>query len=113
LKMSRSRSDVRPYIPHQDHAALKHLLVIEFAASVNPPADGGRKRKAALFGISPVNTPLMRFGTVETNCQAVDVGIRRRTIDLEFIHRRAPSPDTPCNLSALELNPSIRARQWM
>src|SRR5437016_11939415 len=110
LPATRVWLNVRPDESNKDRFARKFFLVEEFATTILELADHGLFENS-FRRIRPVNTPLTRFGVIGSHGHALNV--TGGAVRLEFVRVGASSPNRPGYYCSVELNPFVRASEWM
>jgi len=100
--------DVRNHEANENRPAVEHLLIEKLAASILELANRRRAHRTSA-AVGEVEAPLMRFGIVEAQAQALEVPCR--AIGHEFQQIRAAIPNRAHNRCAVVLDPRRGARQ--
>src|SRR5271155_534849 len=108
--MRRVRIGVRPNKSNVDEFAVLGVLAVKLAAACLELADLGCDDDA-IFGIGPVEAPLVGLRIVKTQGQTFDVAAC--AIRFELFELGAAFPNFSSDGRTIKIDPSIRARQWM
>ena len=65
--------DVGPEVANEDRSPIQGILAVELATPILEFADVGRAAHGTVFGVGPVEAPLMRLRIVEAQGQALNV----------------------------------------
>src|SRR6185295_15052166 len=106
FKPARIRSDVRNNKANKDGSTIERLLVVELTTSIFELADCGYAQATATAA-GKIETPLTRFGIVQTQVQTFEV--TGRAIGFEFHQIGAAIPNLPDYGRTVILNPASRS----
>src|SRR5579864_4266294 len=102
----RGRCDVGKNETYEDGSALKSFLIVEFAATVNEPADH-RGPQYPFFSVGPEDAPLAGRGVIDPQAEPFDAC--RLAGDFEFTQVGAPSPDFVYHRRSIKIGPLVRS----